>query len=425
MAERNNENEGPQTMTYLNYQTSAKVLLNMYRSCSLVNSDGNLLISKDEAHEHLTTTRLVAFQIVKKYLNPKPQDLFVLNDPENGGYQYSKLIFITCLHPNLFLIWDEDNYSVKFKIPPTPLYDQNTKNDFVWQALAAAHPDADKFKLYLDEQKHRVDKILKQKNIIENLAQIKNQQIWLKATQDVFNIQFSVKANGSTEAYHKFSGNQSVKLKLLIEEKQNLKLITLDFTNTNLATNLHAASHIIESTLVKKIIDFYQINDFFSQSVLDKIKIILPPRSIVSKPHASGQFNSLLQNLTAQLVNHNLISLNSHSRKNHLRFEYCPQISFEVFNDSFFSQNLFSDEQILQKNFEQLIEANLIELTKMRRLDSICNMQFTVCDSSLKLKINCCPEKTDERRFIAINGSTADTGLLNLNPQDVVEIYWS
>ncbi|MBC7467630.1 MAG: hypothetical protein H7256_16685, partial [Bdellovibrio sp.] len=117
------------------YQYQLHQLIQPFTSCSLVNADGALLASNDLSREILTTTRLVAFQIVKKYLNPKPHDLFVMNDPENGGYSLSKLIFVAAIDSNLFLIWDETNNLLDFKIPPTPLYEKNVKNSFVWKAL--------------------------------------------------------------------------------------------------------------------------------------------------------------------------------------------------------------------------------------------------------------------------------------------------
>ena len=92
-------------------------------SFSLVNQEGQLLFSKDATQtDLLTTTRLVCFQIIKKYLQPKPLDLFIMNDPENGGYSLTKMIFVAALSDNLYVIWNKDLNFIDFKIPPTPLW---------------------------------------------------------------------------------------------------------------------------------------------------------------------------------------------------------------------------------------------------------------------------------------------------------------
>lgn len=412
-------------MTFLNYQSYLKTLLKNYKSCSLVNADGTLLYSKDTSLEVLTTTRLVAFQIVKKYLNPKPLDLFVLNDPENGGYEYSKLIFISCLTSNLFLIWDESNFYIDFKIPPTPLFDQGIKNDFVWQALISANKYAADLESFFEYQKYKVDRILKIKSHLDVIANPKNQQMWLKATQEIFSIQFGNKAHGSAEGSYKVFQNQFIKLKFSAEERQNLKLITLDFTNTNLATEMHTSSHVAESAIVKKIIDFYQIGDFFTQSILDKIKVILPPRSIVSKPHATGSFNFELQSICAQLCDYNLLQLNSHSRKAPANFEYSNFLKFEIHTEHCHTSNLISSQSVLLNNFEELIANNLIKMKKMKRSESVNHIIFEVnSDSGMKINIKNNYHSEKSQNSLKLNNELLPCGEFNLKKCDLVEIYW-
>lgn len=412
-------------MNFLNYQSHLKILLKNYKSCSVVNADGALLYSKDNTFELLTTTRLVAFQIVKKYLNPKPLDLFVLNDPENGGYQYSKIIFITCLNPNLFLIWDEDYHFIDFKIPPTPLFDQGSKNEFVWQAMISSNKYAAELEAFFEYQKYTVDRLSNLKKLIEDVALTKNQQIWLKASQEVFNIQFNNKAHGSAEAYYKLNGNQTIKLKFSAEEKQNLKLITLDFTNTNLANEIHTSSHVIESALVKKISDFFQIGEFLTQSVLDKIKVMLPPRSIVSKPHPSGLYNYELQTICAQLCEHNMNQLNAHSRKGQNIFDYSNFVNFEVYADNLHANNLISANQVSLNNFEELISKNLIKINTMKKADGGHHIVFSVCsDVPLKLNIKNNYYSDKLNNHLKLNDRLLQRGLVELKKNDLVEIIW-
>lgn len=412
-------------MNFLNYQSYLKTILTDYNSCSLVNAEGALLFSKDYKLELLTTTRLVAFQIVKKYLNPKPLDLFVLNDPENGGYQYSKLIFISCLAPNLYLIWDEDYYNIDFKIPPTPLFDQGTKNDFVWQALINANKYAAQLTTFFELQKSNIDRLLKMKSHLDVIASIKAQQTWLKATQEIFSTQFSNKAHGSFEGYCKISQNQFVKLKFSAEEKQNLKLITLDFTNTNLATEMHTSSHVIESAIVKKIINFYKIGDFFTQSILDKIKIILPPRSIVSKPHVYGNFNYELQQVCSQLCDYNILQLNLHTRKSQTSFEYANFLNFEIHTESCHANNLLSTQAVLLNNFEDLISNKSIKLIKMKRAEAAYHILFEVnLDSGIKVNIKNNYYSESSQNVFKVNSEILPRGEFNLKKNDLVEIFW-
>ena len=412
-------------MTFLNYQAHLKNLLRSYKSCSLVNAEGALLYSKDQNLDLLTTTRLVAFQIVKKYLNPKPLDLFVMNDPENGGFQFSKIIFISCLTPQVFLIWDEDNHFIDFKIPPTPLYDLGVKNDFVWQALVDSNKNAVQLRHFFETQKSQYDRITKSKSQLDVISNPKNQQLWLKATQEIFSIQFGNKAHGSTEGSHRVMPNQFLKLKLSAEEKQNLKLITLDFTNTNLATEIYAASHVAESAIVKRIIDFYQIGEFFTQAILDKIKVILPPRSIVSKSHSTGKFNYELQAICLQLCDYNLQQLNSHVRKSQTSFEYVNFLNFELHSEFCHTSNLFSGQTVLLNNFEDLITTHSIKMKKMKRADSISHLIFSVnTDAGMKINIKNSYYSEKSPNSLKVNNEVLPRGETLLKKDDVVEIYW-
>ena len=254
----------------------------------------------------------------------------MVNDPENGGFQLSKLIFLTSLTPNLFLIWDEDFSSIDFKIPPTPLFDKGVKNEFVWKALVNGSPFAEDLESFILYQKYKVDQLDNLKPLIDNISQTKTQNAWLKSTQEVFDILFNNKAQGSSEAHHKLGVNQAVKIKFQAEEKQNLKLLTLDFTNTNLATDYHAASHVVESALISRLNQYYEFGDYFTQSIFDKIKVILPPRSIVSKPHPTGAHNIELQSIVGQMFDFILTQLNSHVRKPHNLFAYQQSLQFYI-----------------------------------------------------------------------------------------------
>lgn len=413
-------------MHSLNIKSQFKVLTQNFKSCSLVNAEGQLLYSKDLNNSLLTTTRLVAFQIVKKYLRPQTQDLFILNDPENGGFHYSKLVFISALTPHLFLIWDEDFQSLNFKIPPTPLFDKGQKNEFVWKALISASPNAEDLESFILFQKYKIDQILKLTELTDNLSTPKTQQFWLKASQEVFEIQFNNKAQGSIESQHKLPTNQNIKLKFTAEEKQNIKLFTLDLTNTHLATDIYAASHIIESGLIKKIIDFYEIGDFFTQSILDKIKIILPPRSIVSKAHPLGLHNFSLQTISVQLCDYLLTSLNNPSRKTHTPFVFNNFLNFSLkFNDIYFNSYLGKTNYCIN-GIEQLSNMKKISLHKIRKLEDQGQIIFKVIgDEPLTLQIQNTYETDISNFSIKLNSENKYFGTHVINKNDLLEIAWT
>lgn len=396
-----------------------------YPSFALINGDGQLLFSKDSRSEYLTTTRLVAFQIIKKYLKPKVNDLFILNDPENGGFNLTKIIFLASLHENLYLVWDADFNRIDFKIPPTPLYENGQKNAFVWSALIESQPDSEVMKAFFEKEKSCLDSLLKQKETLLFLSFAKNQTAWLKASTDIFDTQFASKALGSVEGSFKNAAHQLIKLKISIEERQNIKSFTLDFTNTTLATDYSAASHVVESGLIQRIIQYYQVENFFSQAILDKVKIILPPKSIVSKAHPRGEWNSEIQAICAQLCSHNLTQLNSQTRKNSSAFEVSPELKFEfIFNSNVYAMSL-DCKNIQVEEIEKLVTQKMIRLIECNRTDQQIQIKFELADQfnpSLRLRSKLF---SNGKEFsFKVNDTNEIPRLANLKAKDQIQIAW-
>ncbi|MCC2677456.1 MAG: N-methylhydantoinase [Pseudobdellovibrio sp.] len=412
-------------MNGLQLKNQFELLTKFFKSCSVVNADGTLLYSKDQGRHSLTTTRLVAFQIVKKYLQPQPLDFFVLNDPENGGFQLTKQIFIAALQPNLFLVWDEDFEAIDFKIPPTPLFDKGVRNEFVWKALVENRPYSPALEVFINQQKAKADALLKMPQFLDSVSANKNQQDWLKVSQEVFNVLFNTKAQSSGEAHFKMAPTQMIKLKLTVEEKQNVKMFVLDMTNTNLATDFHAASHVFESAAVKKIIDFYGFAEFFNQSILDKIKMILPPRSIVSKPHAEGLHNISIQAIASQLCEHLLAQFNNPSRKSHTSFQYSNFLSFKVQSGNSYYNNLITKQCATIDCVEALANSHKIEVKTMRRLENRSHIQFEVkCQEELTLTVDNKYDIESSDIKLKVNGKPQVRGCHKLVKSDLVEISW-
>ena len=234
-------------------------------------------------------------------------------------------------------------------------------------------------------------------------------------------------SQGSVEAHYKLKETgQTIKLKFTAEEKQNLKLFTLDLTNTNLATDVYAASHIVESAMVKKIMEFYEINDYFSQSILDKIKIILPPRSIVSKAHPAGMFNLNLQAVCSQLCEHLLTLLNSPSRKSHGAFSFNNFLAFSIklgtasFN-SHINKTHFSIDGI-----EQLSNTQKIKVNTLKKGEDSSQIIFQVIgDEFLEFSILNSYETDDSSYKVKINNMQKTFGTHILKKNDLIELLWT
>lgn len=407
------------------YQNLSAQLTQNLTSFSIVNSEGQLLFSKDGQLECLSTSRLVAFQIVKKYVKPKPLDLIILNDPENGGFGLTKIIFIACLSENLNLIWHEDLSLIDFKIPPTPLFEANQKNSFVWSALVDDHPEAAVLRRFFDHEKAKLDTILLQKECIQSLALLKNQNAWLKASQEVFEAQLSNKAFGSAEGSYRLPTNQLIKLKLLVEERQNVKLLTLDFTNTSIATDYSASSHVVESGLIQKIIQFYQVETFFSQAILDKIKVILPPKSVVSKANPKGVWNHEIQSVCSQLCLFNLNQLNSQARKNNTVFEIAAEFKFDLISSSQSYRMSFDSKTVNLEGFESLLMQNQFRLLECHRGEQNIHLKFEVMDSAkpmMQIKSKLFTENKD--CLFKVNNEPPLTRKIQLQPKDQIQIHW-
>lgn len=407
------------------YQNTIAKLTQNLPSFSVVNTEGHLLFSKDGQLECLSTSRLVSYQIVKKYLKPKPLDLIILNDPENGGFNLTKIIFIACLNENLNLVWHEDLNLIDFKIPPTPLYENNQKNSFVWNALVENHPEANALKAFFESEKAKLDSILLQKDYIQTLSSPKNQSLWLKASQEIFDTQFSNKAVGTAECSYKTPSSQLIKLKLIVEEKQNIKLLTLDFTNTSLATDYSASSHVVESGLIQKILSFYQVENFFSQAVLDKIKIILPPKSIVSKAHPRGEWNHEIQSICAQLCFFNLTQLNSQARKNNTNFEIGSEFKFDLISSLQCHPMSFDAKSIALDGFETLLAQNHIRLLECHRGEQAVHLKFEVTEvAQTTIQIKSKLFKEDKDYTFKVNDQLPSSRRFSLKPKDQIQIYW-
>ncbi len=316
-------------MNFHETQNFFKLVLNPFNSGSLITEDGKLLASCDQHHLQSTTSRLVVFQIMKKYLNPQIGDLFILNDPENGGLNYQNIFFTTRLTEKLYLVFVQESRAVGFKIPPTPLFEKSFKNKTIWPFLVEQQPEAPALSDFFETQWNRVQQLKKLDVFLQDISLIKNQQAYFKIVQQIFERQFGHKSLGQSELVYKITETDSVKLKLAIDEKQNQRTIYADFSQSSGPVRYSAASHIIESCLIKAFADHYGMTDVLSQPLLDRIRLTLPPQSIVSKAHPQGAHNLLLQKIVAEQVTYLLTNLAASAKKT-AAFKLAPEFRLDL-----------------------------------------------------------------------------------------------
>ena len=127
-------------------------IISHFKNASIVNNKGELLFSKDTDPFKTTTSRLVLFQIAKKYLSPDVGDVIISNDPENGGTSLSRIYFISCLSTHLFLIWDSEFYPIDFKIPLTPFVEKGKITPFIRMALIEAQPNKEQYAQFFEKE---------------------------------------------------------------------------------------------------------------------------------------------------------------------------------------------------------------------------------------------------------------------------------
>lgn len=287
-------------MNFHQIQHFLNVMLTPFESSSLINDDGKLIASCDENILQSSTSRLVVCQIIRKYLNPQIGDLFIVNDPENGGLNYQNIFFVSRLTDKLYLVFVQETNHINFKIPPTPLYEKSARNKTIWPFLVEQNPQAQALANFFDSKWLQVSQLQAFKSFFQMIAMPKNLQVYFKNIERIFDRQFSNRALGQNEITYKLNGNDTIKLKLAIDEKQNQRTIYADFSQSSSAQKISVASHIVESCLVKALADHYGMTEILSQPLLDRIRLTLPPQSIVSKANSLGSYNLLIQKIVSE-----------------------------------------------------------------------------------------------------------------------------
>ncbi|WP_409479431.1 hypothetical protein [Pseudobdellovibrio sp. HCB154] len=391
--------------------------LNHFKNASLVNLNGDLLFSRDTELCSTTTSRLVSYQIVKKYLKLNPGDIFITNDPENGGYSYSKVFFISSLTTNLFLIWSDDISQVQFKIPLSPLVEAHKKNAMLWSMMIEPHPQKQSLTEFFEQQIEHYTSCFRATPYLDFLSEPDFQQIWFKTCKAEFDRQFDLRAQGRDELSLKYH-DKLLKVALGIEEKQNSRTINIDFSSTQFADKMCAASHVIESAMIQEFVYHYKLHQFLSQPILNQIKLIMPPKSVVSKAHPTGEHNFELQGVIRQALKYLLLKMNSPKKPEKFALKSEAQLSFIA--DSDVCAGFLLDESFALEDLTQFFKP-----TTMSMKENNYHGEYTVTVPGLTLDTFYLYSDFDHnKRFIKINNKSIKSGRHQLKENDQLSIHW-
>lgn len=398
--------------------------LSHFLNASLVNIKGELLFSKDSATFKTTTSRLVLFQICKKYFTLQPGDIYICNDPQSGGTALHRLYFIGCLNPNLFVIWDNEFLNLNIKIPPTPIVEKKLINQMILSALISALPGQTYFESFLKAEFHHFTSLFKLQSYIDLISSEKYQKNWFKTCEDIFKLHFELKALGQTEFSHTYKDIQ-FRFNLDITEKQEQKQIKIDFSglkkSVGINTDFSAASHVVESGLMIEISKFYNIEKYLSQSVLDHIKLLLPPKSTLSTTHSTGDYNFEIQKMTRQFIRHALTLINTPGKAQPKKLSLYSTYLMHISKGDLFTQVYLSNSRIQFNTFD------FFKPHQLNLVDGIYHGKISATENSpdLHIKLMGVQGADDiKERWIKFNSKEEKHHSFSLTEKDHLEFKW-
>lgn len=399
-------------------------IISHFKNASIVNNKGELLFSKDSDPFKTTTSRLVLFQIAKKYLSPNVGDVIISNDPENGGTSLSRIYFISCLSSNLFLIWDAEFFPIDFKIPLTPFVEKGKISQFVWTALIETQTHKEQYASFFEKQISQFDTVNKFAHFIKEASKEEFQKQWFLVCKTIFINHFEAKAFGQSELSYKYKSDHLLKLKTEVDEKQNQRFFKVDFSGTSQIQSgqaqISCASHVIESGLIIEFSKFYSLEKYLSQPILDHVKLILPPKSVVSNAHKVGEYNFELQKMARQMMKYNLTQINSPSKKVEKKFSLYSTHLLQMTSNK--ESNLFflSNSRI---EFENLISFDQKVLQNTDGEYRACLVYNS--DEPVTVRVSGISSDEDQsKRWLKINNEYVKHGTFLLKKGDEFHFNW-
>ncbi|MBC7753551.1 MAG: hypothetical protein H7Z71_04885 [Moraxellaceae bacterium] len=399
-------------------------IISHFNNASIVNSKGELLFSKDADPFKTTTSRLVLFQIAKKYLSPSTGDIIISNDPENGGTSLSRIYFISCLSLNLFLIWDAEFYPIDFKIPLSPFVENGKISPFMKTALIESQPNKEHYSAFFETEIGKFNTVNKFKEFIREASGEDFQKQWFMVCKNIFINHFEAKAFGQSELSYKYKTDHLLKLRTEVDEKQNQRFFKVDFSGSSLAkpgpAQISCASHVIESGLIIEFSKYYALEKYLSQPILDHVKLILPPKSIVSNAHKAGEFNFELQKMARQMMKFNLTQINAQTKKNDKKFSLYSTHLLQMTSGT--ETNLF----FLSNSRIQFENLNSFHQKILQNTDG----EYKAClvynsDKPLTIRVSGISSDEDHaKRWLKINKAPVRHGTFNLKKGDEFILNW-
>lgn len=397
-------------------------LLSQFKNASLVNQKGELIYSKDADPFKTTTSRLVLYQLAKKYLMPKSGDVVIVNDPLNGGTSLQRLCFVGGLTDQLFIIWDEEHLPLSLKIPLTPLIENHKKNEMIWQALCAAIPDSKWFQKFIEFNLVRFQKLFNLKNYLNKISSESFQKKWFGITEAIFDAHFDLKSLGNYSLNCTYK-DLNYRLGVSAIEKQDVRQIQINFSTVNPAlalSDFSAASHVVESGLVIELIKFYNLEKYVSQPVLDHIKLILPPNSGISKAHQTGCYNFEIQKMTRQFIRHSLNQINTQTKKVDASFNLYSTYLLQFRQGSHSESAYLSNSRIEFSDLKFLTPQSLLMADGHYKADL-----KNTSNNPVNVKVMGIASQNDRtNRWLKINEKNISDVDVVLNPGDSLKFNW-
>jgi predicted enzyme involved in methoxymalonyl-ACP biosynthesis len=158
-----------------------------------------------------------------------------------------------------------------------------------------------------------------------------------------------------------------------------------------------------------------------SQPILDRLKLVLPPKSVVSKSIATGEYNFELQKLTRQMMKYCLSQMNTQGKKNDKKFQVYSTAYFSLNAEHLQLSNFLSNSRI---DF-LIADVFIKKLLSHSEREYKATLQYKL-DTPSQLNLYGVQSTTDnDSRWIKINNEIAHHGQFTLKKGDEISFSWT
>ena len=170
--------------------------------------------------------------------------------------------------------------------------------------------------------------------------------------------------------------------------------------------------------------DHYGMTDLISQPLLDKIRLTLPPQSIVSKPHPQGLHNLLLQKIVREQIGFLLVTMTQ--AKNKIQsFKLLPEFRIDLLVADQSYPILANPRKILFSGLDYLIQSHqVVPLLAQNSEGKIkLKLQVTTKKPVTLIPILMPADLPSDFLLVAGNPVTLQNSL-TLAPDEIFELNW-